>query len=332
MSPLETGVLALSLGVAAVLAFLAARGWRQWALRRGVVDSPGEDRRLHAEPTPRGGGIGIALVLLVAAPALGELAIPFALGLLLTAAIGLRDDLAPMPAWAKALGQLAGALPLAQALPVLIAGGEGWPAFLVALGFILLLVNAWNFIDGSHGLAASQALLAGLAAAVLAGAGTPGAWLGLVLAAACLGFLPMNLPVARVFLGDVGSHALGYAVAATLLLVFDGRAPGPVLALVAPAAVLVDVGVTLASRALRLQPLWRAHREHLYQRAIAHGHGHLAVCLGYAAWSGAGLGLVAYFSDDAARAPFAVLAWYLATLALRIGLGRAWPRVARKAG
>lgn len=325
-------VLALSLLVAAMVAFVVALGWRQWALQRGVVDAPGEDRRLHASPTPRGGGIGIALVLLVAAPALGPLAVPFALGLVLTAAIGLLDDLAPLPARVKLLGQALGALPLAIALPVLIAGGEGWIAHAVAFGFVLLLVNAWNFMDGSHGLATTQALLAGLAALLLSGIGTPAAWLGLMLAAACAGFLPLNLPVARVFLGDVGSFALGYAVATGLLLQADGRAPGPVLALVPLAAVLVDVGVTLASRAVRRQRLWQAHREHLYQRAIARGHGHLAVCLGYAAWTGAGLGVVAVFADDAARAPFAVLAWYAATLVLRLGLGRAWPRTPHKAG
>ena len=321
-------VLLLSAAVAAAAAFAGALQWRRWALARGVLDLPGEDRRLHAAPTPRGGGIGIAAVLLAASPALGPgLAWPFALGLLLTAGTGRVDDLRPLPAWAKALGQLAGALPLAWALPMLIAGGEGPLATGVALLWVLALVNAFNFMDGSHGMAATQAALAGLAGLVLAAGQGAGAWLGLMLAAACLGFLPLNLPVARVFLGDVGSHALGYAAAAGLLLAADGRAPLPVLALVPLATVLVDTGVTLASRLLRGCKPWQAHREHLYQRAIAHGHSHLVVCAGYGAWTAIGVALVAWLADDAARAPWGVLAWILASLALRLALGRRWRRI-----
>lgn len=321
-------VLLLSAAVAAAAAFAGALQWRRWALARGLLDLPGEDRRLHAAPTPRGGGIGIAAVLLAAAPALGPgLAWPFAVGLVLTAGTGLVDDLRPLPAWAKALGQLAGAVPLAWALPMLLAGGEGPIATGLALLWVIALVNAFNFIDGSHGMAATQAALVGLAGVVLAARQGAGAWLGCMLAAACLGFLPLNLPVARVFLGDVGSHALGYAAAAGLLLAADGRAPVPVLALVPLATVLADTGVTLASRVLRGHRPWQAHRDHLYQRVIAHGHGHLAVCLGYGAWTAAGLAGIAVFLHDPARAPAAVLAWLLASVVLRVSLGRRWRRI-----
>ena len=82
----------------------------------------------------------------------------------------------------------------------------------VAFASALVLVNVWNFMDGIDGLAAMQALVVAVAWAMLAGAG-PVWWLGLALAAGSLGFLPFNFPRARIFLGDVGSGALGYGLA-----------------------------------------------------------------------------------------------------------------------
>ena len=74
------------------------------------------------------------------------------------------------------------------------------------------MVNVWNFMDGIDGLAASQAAIAAAGLALVLGAG-PWAWLGAGLFAAIAGFLPFNFPKARVFLGDVGSGALGYLLA-----------------------------------------------------------------------------------------------------------------------
>ena len=291
-----------------------------------MLDLP-DDRRLHQVPTARGGGLGLAVVLLAAAPWLGPGGGAFALGLAVTAGAGFYDDLRPLPPLAKLLLQALGALPVAQARPLL--PGLLGPVLGVAAAWalVLALVNIWNFMDGSNGLAATQALLFGAAMALFAGAGTPAAWLGLALAAGALGFLPWNLPRARLFLGDVGSHALGYAVAALSLLALSG-APGiePWQPLLLASAFLVDAGLTLLRRFARGEKVWQAHREHLYQRAIAHGASHGQVCLAYAAWTGVAIALAAWLVPMGTAVAWSVtLGWLISGIIWHVLGGRRWP-------
>lgn len=307
--------------------FLLSLGWRAFALRRGHVDQPGH-RRLHQVPTPRGGGIGIALVLLVASAWLGEGRAAFALGLALCAGAGLLDDLRPLPPALKLALQAAGALCLAWAFP-LYPAVLGQPLGVAAAAcFVVGLVNVWNFLDGSNGMAATQALLSALGLALLAPAAPGLAWLAVALSAACLGFLPLNFPRARLFLGDVGSHALGYAVAALGLLAASrmDAAQGWLL-LLPPSVMLIDAGLTLVARARRRQVLWQAHREHLYQRAVARGWSHAGVCALYAAWTVAACALALAVAGQAPPWPLAACALaYVAGTILHAALGRRWPR------
>lgn len=318
--------------LAAVLATVLAGAWWRHARHR-VLDLP-DARRLHQVPTARGGGIGIAAVLLLCTPWLGAGGPAFALGLLVTAGAGLVDDLRPLPALAKGLAQAAGALPPALAWPLLpeLFGAAG--GVLLAWMLVLSLVNIWNFMDGSNGLAATQALLFGAVVALLAGAGTPTGWLGLALAAGALGFLPWNLPRARLFLGDVGSHALGYGVATLALLALaDGQGIAPWQPLLLASAFLVDAGLTLLARLLRGEKVWRAHREHLYQRVIAQGSSHLRVCLAYAAWTAAAAVLVVALAAAPPALAWAIsLAWLISGIMGHLLAGRRWPRPVERPG
>jgi UDP-N-acetylmuramyl pentapeptide phosphotransferase/UDP-N-acetylglucosamine-1-phosphate transferase len=258
---------------------------RRYALRASLLDHPGE-RRAHAVATPRGGGIAIVAAVM---PVLAMLCLadararstflPLAAGWLLVAGIGWCDDHRPLPAGLRLAVHAVAAALLAWAL---LASGAG--ATVAALGFFLalVLVNVWNFMDGIDGLAASQALVAALAYALFAGSG-PVAWLGVALAAACAGFLPFNLPRARIFLGDVGSGALGYLLAAlaALCLPAAGWMQAPLLAL--PLLVFgVDASLTLARRILRGERWWEAHAQHAYQ-AEARRRGHGAVTAAFLA-------------------------------------------------
>lgn len=272
----------------------AAATWmaRYYALRGNLMDQPGE-RRSHTVATPRGGGIAIVLVVCVAGLYLmarqasaNVLGLAFLSGLLIVAAIGWWDDHRPLSPWLRLAVQAVAAL--------ILAAGAGWqsghwmPA-LVAFGAAMVLVNVWNFMDGIDGLAASQA---GLAASAYAGVLT-GEWrvLAMALVAACLGFLPFNFPRARIFLGDVGSGALGFALAgllaAALLAVPPARAPLLILPL---CLFLVDAGFTLLRRILRGEQWWAPHVTHLYQMA-ARRFGHVVVTMVYAALSGITLSL-----------------------------------------
>ncbi|PRH83136.1 lipopolysaccharide biosynthesis protein [Arenimonas caeni] len=308
-----------------VASFVLAASWRVFALRRGHVDQP-DARRLHVQPTPRGGGIGIALVLLALAPWLGEGAAAFAGGLVLCAGAGLVDDLRPLPPLAKLLLQAAGALCLASAWPLLPGLWGVGPGIALGALLVLAMVNLWNFMDGANGLAASQALVAAPVLALLGP--TPAAvLLAAVLAAASLGFLPLNFPRARLFLGDVGSHALGYGLAALALLAAPAAGEGAWLLLLPASAMLLDASLTLLSRLRRRQVLWQAHREHLYQRAVAAGWSHAGVCGLYLGWALAASLLA--LSTAGRPAPWP---WLLTLLALVVGiilhllLSRRWPR------
>lgn len=260
-----------------------------WALgharRHGLIDVPGE-RRSHKVETPRGGGIGIVVACLgcLVALALHDTGHAtwwlIATGLVLVAGIGWLDDHRPLPAWPRLGVHTVAALLLALALHL---GGAGTLVCLAGALLALGLVNAWNFMDGINGLATSQAMLCGLAFALLDGFAAP--ILGIAVAGSCLGFLPFNFPRAREFLGDVGSGALGYLVA-TLIAI--GFVSSPVqdwpLLLLAPLAMLADSGLTLLWRMRRGDRWWQAHVEHAFQR-WSRRKGHVSVTVSYGLWT-----------------------------------------------
>src|SRR5690606_27596615 len=211
-------------------------------------------------------------------------------GLLLVAGIGWLDDHRPLSPWSRlAVHAVAACL-----LGVVAIGIDGRIASaLSAFVLAMVLVNIWNFMDGIDGIAALQALVVAGACALLAG-DPASRWLALALAAACLGFLPLNLPRARIFLGDVGSGALGYVLALVVILGAadgGGGASSPsawILLLLPPSAFLVDAALTLSARILRGERWWTPHVAHAYQRwAKALGR-HLPVTFAYAAWAAAG--------------------------------------------
>ncbi|KQY52400.1 hypothetical protein [Lysobacter sp. Root494] len=262
---------------------------RRYAIRSDLIDHPGE-RRSHDVPTPRGGGIAIVIALLVAAFVLAWrhpqqiiLIAGFAIGLLLVAGVGMVDDHKPLsPLLRLGVQALAAAI---VALAVAATSGD-LVLSLIAFAAAMVLTNVWNFMDGINGIAATQAaLVAGGLALIVGGIWT---WLALALAAACLGFLPFNFPRARIFLGDVGSGALGFAIA-TLLAVslMDGRLFAPLL-LLPLSAFLVDSGLTLLRRIVRRERWWAAHAQHAYQRWASISGSHTIVTFMYASWTVAG--------------------------------------------
>ncbi|RDZ28458.1 lipopolysaccharide biosynthesis protein [Lysobacter silvisoli] len=313
--------LAIHLLIGAVGTWLA----RRYALRQALFDQPGE-RRAHTVATPRGGGIAIVLALLVAVltlavrlPAQAPLLAAFGLGLVLVAGVGLIDDHRPLPASLRLAVHAVAAAVFGYAVWHVL--GQPWLA-LAAFAAALVLTNVWNFMDGINGLAASQAAVAALALGWLAGA--PGWWLGLALAAACLGFLPFNYPRARIFMGDVGSGALGYALAGLAVLAAAQLGPGRSAVVLMPlSAFLVDAGLTLARRMLRRERWWTAHDQHAYQ-GWARRVGHTKVTLIYAIHSClAVLALPVLLQTRMAFMLYMVLAWYTSAAFLWWWLQRA---------
>ena len=286
---IETGLAILT---AAALGYAGAE---VMARGRFLVDQPNE-RSSHKTPTPRGGGIGlVAGALLGAAWVVSPT--PEILGLmagaLIAALAGLLDD-------RKAQGPLVkfGAQFLAAfvamgagltfervALPGLGTIELGWAGSLITLLWFVGLTNAYNFMDGLDALAGATgavgAIFLGFAALLIGQA--PVASLAFVLAAACLGFLLVNKPPARVFMGDVGSQFLGFAFAGLGVLAAKAEPTGLAFWLVPLALMhfLFDTLFTAARRALAGENVLAAHKTHLYQRLNQAGfsHGRVAAFL-----------------------------------------------------
>ena len=257
-----------------------------YARRRNLVDLPGE-RRSHQVVTPRGGGVAIVAVVLAALPVLA-VAVPslradlalFGSGLALVAGIGWWDDHRPLSAGLRLLVHM-----LAGVLLAVVAWRQGGGGLAITLAFVFAvsLVNVWNFMDGINGLASSQAAIVCVAFALL----LPPAWavLAWLVAAACGGFLPFNFPRARIFLGDVGSGALGYMVAALLMLTAVLTPVHWALLALPIVAFVGDAGLTLARRVLTGQRWTQPHTQHLYQRVVKRGASHTLVTLAYAGFT-----------------------------------------------
>nr|WP_250062503.1 glycosyltransferase family 4 protein [Stenotrophomonas mori] len=312
----------MALGLVSVfgIAFLATALARAYALRRRLLDQPGE-RRSHAVATARGGGIAIVVSQLLAYLGIG-MAVPqaaptlavFSAGLVLVAGIGWWDDHRPLPAWPRlGVHVLAGAL-----LGALV---WYWTGDALKAGFIALLtvalINIWNFMDGIDGLAATQALLAALAYALWLS--PPFALPALLLAAGVLGFLPFNFPRARIFMGDVGSGALGYLLAGLVALgIAEGRVAWA-LWLMPLTAFCIDAGGTLLSRMLNGERWMEAHTQHLYQLHVKRGLSHITLTCNYAVFSIVGITLACAFARlSPAWGTGAAVAWST------MGLGLWW--------
>lgn len=250
-------------------------------------------RSSHREPTPQGGGIAVLLGAAAAACVALAIALPMPasdyvgvtvvlVGALLLAIVGAWDDIAPLPASVRLLLQgvcvgvvLAFAAPEVRVLPepVPLALERGL-ALLAGIWF----VNLTNFIDGLDWI--TLAWLAPLCAALvlLAAGGVLDPASGLLagtLLGGLIGFAPFNKPVARIFLGDVGSLPLGL-IGAYLLWRLAGNG-ALAAAIILPLYPVTDATVTLLRRLARGEKVWQAHRSHFYQQATDNGFPPLAV-------------------------------------------------------
>jgi len=295
MSP---GLALVLLGVGAAAGLVGTELVRRWALRRQLLDHPNA-RSSHTRPTPRGGGIAIVVTFVAGAtlwawlsadPAAARLWMAVVPPGLAVAAIGLRDDLQPVPAGLRLLVHAGAAAWLVWRLgglpPVAVGGSAaswGLTGDLLAVVAVVWILNLYNFMDGIDGIAGVQAVFVAMAAAWLGGATGPASVPLLLLAGASAGFLLLNWPPARIFMGDAGSGFLGFALAA-LLLAQHAHTPSSIwVPVILLAVFLADATVTLARRLLRGESPQAAHREHAYQRLSRRFGAHRPVTLGVCA-------------------------------------------------
>lgn len=263
-------------------------------LRRGrlPMDHPNA-RSLHSTPTPRIGGLGIMAGLGMGWQIVGgsNAWLLFAAAGALVAASAL-DDWRGLPiAWRF----MAHAFVAAAYLYMAMSGNLGILALFVLWVGIIWMINLYNFMDGSDGLAGGMTLIGfgcyGLAAWL--GGDAEMLLLNLCVAAAAAGFLLFNFHPAKIFLGDGGSVPLGFLAAAMGLTGWArGVWPGwfPLLVF---SPFIVDATVTLLKRLIRGEKVWQAHRSHYYQRLVQMGWGHRKTALAeYLLMGAAGLSAV----------------------------------------
>jgi Fuc2NAc and GlcNAc transferase len=275
----------------ALAAYGLARAVRAYALKRDMLDHPNA-RSSHDAPTPRGGGLAIvvAFYAALATAALSgavdqSLAIALCGGLVVAAA-GFVDDRAGLSAPVRLAAHFAaalwglywiGGLPGAFLTHGVVNFGL-WGS-VVALFGLVWFINLFNFMDGTDGLAGAEAIFLCLAIALFHTLSLYPSAAPVLLAAGVLGFLVLNWPPARLFMGDVGSGFLGFAIG---LMAIEGVAwhsvlPWPFLICIALFA--TDASLTLARRAWRREKVWLAHRSHAYQWAARRFGSHRPVLL-----------------------------------------------------
>lgn len=272
--------------VSCAIAALIGTGGALRYLRRRVLDIPNQ-RSSHAVPTPKGAGLALIPVVLVAwAVANHGLSGPFipwllggALTLGLVSWIDDRHDLSQFVRLAAQVMVVAVLLYLWPGEKLVLQGvAPFWLDRLFTGLAWIWFINLFNFMDGIDGISGVETIALGIGASVVFGLGGGApvfGQFGAAIAGAALGFLWWNWQPAKVFLGDVGSVPLGLLLGWLLLeLAAAGQWPA---AIILPLYYLADSGLTLVRRALRGENFFQAHRQHYYQKAVINGQSHAAV-------------------------------------------------------
>lgn len=266
--------LAASISAGVILALLPL-------LHRYAMAHPNA-RSSHRRATPQGAGLAVIAATLIVAAAVtaGLRDAPFALWLVFAATVfiaivGAVDDIRTVEVvprlamQAFAVAAVIAALPAElRVLPML----PWWIERALLLVAALWFVNLTNFMDGIDWMTIAEFVPMALGLALIGFLGAlplHGVVVALALCGGLIGFAPFNKPVARIFLGDVGSLPIGLLFAWLLLLV-AGQGQWAA-ALVLPLYYLADATITLIRRAVRGDKVWQAHRTHFYQRATDRG-------------------------------------------------------------
>lgn len=301
--PFPIGYYAAAFLAAALTTWLTLPLWRRFSQRVGLVDDPGH-RKIHSTPMPLAGGLavltGLALPLLVAVAFIAAGALPgdafdklsyglgkraLQLGAIVFGAIGmlglgLVDDRFELKPALKFAGQSAIAfLVAASGVRVTLFVDNVLFSYAVTMLWILTITNAVNFMDNMNGLCGGIGAIGALHFGLLAAARGQYlvALLAFLAAGAFAGFLPHNYPKATSFLGDSGSHLVGYLLAVLAILphFYSSKAGtsqaavvGPLLILAVP---LIDLASVVILRTSRGIPFWVGDTNHLSHRLVRSG-------------------------------------------------------------
>lgn len=283
-----------------LLSYLLTGLIRYYAIRY-LMDNPNE-RSSHTRPTPRGGGMAIVVTFYLGLIFLSEIKCCdretwIMLGAVPIIMTSWLDDHRHVPVLYRLGVQAMGALwiihfGMGDLLEYYAGQSPVLTVLLASLSMLVIvwIINLYNFMDGIDALAGLEfctIAIAVLFTLVIVNRIHPGGaenTIAFVLLAltSTLGFLPINWPPARIFMGDVGSNFLGYLLAVMAIHTIQQHQLGLSTWLILPAVFWVDASVTLARRLIRGQPFYQAHRTHAYQHAARFFDSHKKVSLGIA--------------------------------------------------
>jgi len=294
--PVMGYALALVLGAGLVGTALSVKPWKALYLRRRWIDEPGP-RKIHTEATALSGGAAVLTGFLVAtlilwivlwmkrppASAGADISPVMLLGIILGAIgiflVGFWDDVSDLRPRTKFGGQLlvaGGIVFLGVRLPVLVE----WPVFQIAASilFVVFMINAMNFLDNMNGLCAGLGAIAtvSLAAWGLTMGRPMLSAICLAATGACAGFVPFNFPRAAVFLGDAGSHVVGFLAVTLALLACTpppvaGEADRSLLPLLVLFVPLYDIIQVVVTRSWGGRPIYMGDTNHVSHQLVRAG-------------------------------------------------------------
>lgn len=274
---------------AALLPFI-----RRAAFRFHMQDQPGH-LKIHNVPIPRLGGVAM-IVAIVAGLGVSTYGSPlqllnFYLALGLIWYIGFLDDLMSLPPEVRLLAQLAAGFLLSQTRWNLNVFNHPVLDAIVTCLFVAVFINAFNFLDGSDGIAGGVAALVALGYAALYATPTTsaGGAVSWSLLGACLGFLAYNFPPARIFMGDSGSTTLGFLIAFLSLDFYHVHhriGSHWLLPLVFAALPLMDFFLAVIRRLRKRVSPFAGDRGHFYDVLLDRGWSSMHVALGAYAVTG----------------------------------------------
>ena len=281
MELIFTGI-ACGIFILAISIFLTIPFSSWLASRVGAMDLPGEIK-VHSQPTPRLGGLGILLafvfslsilliVLNLSIPDYPELLVLFVL-LASLAVVGYLDVVRDLQASLRFV--LEGIIGVILVLAV-IGANANWMILTISWFWVVGLINAYNFLDGLDGLAGSIATinLSALAIMLLVSGNGFFAFVAANLALATCGFLRFNWPPATIFMGDIGSLSLGFVISALslILLVEKSFSANAILAVTLAAVLpLGDLVATVFRRLMSGKSLFQGDRGHFYDLLVDRG-------------------------------------------------------------
>jgi len=267
---------------------------RRYAILRSVIDIPNE-RSSHDVPTPRGGGLSVAVVftlvlvlLFLAGRIEKEFLIAVGGGGAFVAVIGFWDDHADLSKTLRLSMQFAAAIWAVMWLggaPAIPMGSQVVQLRLlgIVIGVISIvwMINLFNFMDGIDAIASIETITVSIGAAIvlLLAGNAPFTYVLLALAAATTGFLVWNWPPAKIFMGDGGSSYIGFALATAAIATAHAGGINLWSWLILLGVFVVDATITLVVRITRRERWYEAHRTHAYQHAARAVGSHLPVSL-----------------------------------------------------